>query len=759
MRLTDLLSSATRRDEQIELARKVLALRFDHVGARRALIDDAVARRRDVEVLEHLEALRALFPGEEKRSLYIADAYDALGRDDLTLATLKSAIDTAPESAELHVRYGRALLRGGKNDAAAQSFRQALSLRPQDAETRELLEQLSPEERLDESYAAERDVLLARRSTKSDHPYSILQDLTVNTVYDNGLGSSFVQFAAQVHDQEGARRLRARSIQFDPETQRVDVRLARVYRADGSVLEATESYEEQLGEPWYRVYYDTRALVVVFPSLLPGDSVELRYRVDDVAARNLFADYYGDLHMLAGFEPRAHVEYVLITPVSRNFYFSKPKFKLEHTQRVDGGRRIDRFVADDVTALRAEPAMPGMTEALPYLHVSTYKSWNDVARWWWGLVHDQLYADDHIKRVVAQLKQNAKDERELVERVYGWVIENTRYVALEFGIHGFLPYRVPEIVRRGFGDCKDKASLIYTMLREAGVDARLVLVRTRRNGAIDDVPASLAVFDHAIAYVPGLDLYLDGTAEHSGTRELPAGDQGVMVLLVGPKSAELKKTPVLPADSNLRARKTEVELAADGSGTVSVEERITGVQAASYRSTFEAPGTQRDRLTRQLSGTYPGLSLEDFKFDGLTTPEKEVTVRYKLKAPVLARLEGGELRAPPTGLNDLLREYAGSVTRKYPVELGVPSTYHEERNLRPPPRSKLRHVPDGGEVKSRFGSLSVQLSRRDEEVLSKVSLTLNVDRVEPRDYPEFRRFIQQADELLRQRVAFVPEGR
>jgi Flp pilus assembly protein TadD len=758
-RLADLLSNNTQRDEQIELERRLLALRFDHAGARRVLIDDAIAQRRDVEVLEHLEALRTLYPGEEKRALYIADAYDALGRDDLALATLKTAIDTAPESADLHVRYGRALLRGGQSDAAAQSFRLALTLRPQDAETRELLEQLAPEERLDESYAAARDVLLARRVTKADHPFSVLQDLAVNTVYDNGLGSRFVQFAAQVHDQEGARRLRARSIQFDPETQRVDVRLARVYRADGSVLEATESYEEQLGEPWYRVYYDTRALVVVFPSLLPGDSIELRYRVDDVASRNLFADYYGDLHMLAGFEPHAHVEYVLITPTSRTFYFSKPKFKLEHTQRVDGARRIDRFVAENVAALRAEPAMPGLTEALPYLHVSTYKSWSDVARWWWGLVHDQLYADDHLKRIVAELKQGAKDERELVERVYGWVIENTRYVALEFGIHGFLPYRVPEVVRRGFGDCKDKASLIYTMLREAGVDARLVLVRTRRNGGIDEMPASLAVFDHAIAYVPGLDLYLDGTAEHSGSRELPAGDQGVMVLLVGPSSAELRKTPVLPADSNVRARKTEVELLPDGSGTVSVEERITGVQAASYRSTFEAPGTQRDRLTRQLSGTYPGLSLEDFKFDGLTTPEKEVTLRYKLKAPVLARVEGGELRAAPTGLNDLLREYAGSATRKYPVELGVPSTYHEERNLRPPPRSKLRHVPDGGEVKSRFGSLSVQLSRRDDSVLSKVSLTLSVDRVEPHDYPEFRRFIQQADELLRQRVAFVPESR
>jgi hypothetical protein len=314
-------------------------------------------------------------------------------------------------------------------------------------------------------------------------------------------------------------------------------------------------------------------------------------------------------------------------------------------------------------------------------------------------------------------------------------------------------------VRRGFGDCKDKASLIYTMLREAGVGARLVLVRTRRNGAIAEVPASLAVFDHAIAYVPSLDLFLDGTAEHSGTRELPAGDQGVMVLVVGPKTVELRRTPVLPAASNLRDRKTRIELAADGSGVVSVEERITGVSAASYRSTFEAEGTQRDRFTRQLGGSYPGLTLEELKLSGLDTPEKEVGVRYKLKAPVLARSEGGELRAPAVALNDLLREYAASPQRKYPLELGTPSTFHEERTVRAPDGARVRHVPTGGEVKSRFGSLTLKLSQQQNEVVASTTLVIATDRIEPADYPEFRRFIEQADELLRQRIAFAPESR
>jgi tetratricopeptide (TPR) repeat protein len=756
---TDLASDETRKDRQIELSRALVALRYDHFSARRTLIESAVALGHDVEALEQLDAVRALYPASEKRALYVADLYDALGKTDLELAVLKHALEVAPESAVLYVRQGRAFLRSGRTEAATDSLRRALALAPQDAATRDLLEQIVPEQRLDEGYAVPQTELLARRVKKAEHPVTILTDLNVTTVFENGLGSRFIQFAAQVHDAEGARRLRARSIQFDPETQRVDVRLARVYRADGRVLEATETYEEQLGEPWYRVFYDTRALVVVFPDLEPGDSVELRYRIDDVAQRNLYADYFGDLHLFAGSEPRVDVEYVLITPASRKFYVNTPKLALETKEEVRGSQRIQHFHAKDLPALRAEPDMPGVTEQVPYLHVSTYENWEKVGRWWWGLVHDQLYADENLKRVVAELKKGAKDERELAQRIYGWVVKNTRYVALEFGIHGFLPYRVPEITRRGFGDCKDKASLIYTMLREAGVDARLVLVRTDQNGAIDTEPASLSVFDHAIAYVPKLDLYLDGTAEHSGTRELPAGDQGVMVLVVGPNSAELKRTPVLPALNNLRTRTLNIALEDDGSGTLSAEEQIGGNDAARYRNTFQAAGTQKDRLQRQLSSSFPGLSLEQHAFTGLDDIERDVTLSYRVKAPLLARPEGNELRIPTSAMGDLVRELASTPSRKYALDLGVPRAYKEQRTIHGPSGYVVRATPQGGEVKSRFGTLHVKSEQRGSDVVSTTSFSLDVKRVEPKDYAEFRSFVEKADAILKQRIAFTKESK
>ncbi len=732
---------------------RLLALRFDDGDSRRALIDDALARGDKQAVLDHVEALRSLTPGSVRTLLYIASVYDALGRDDLAFSTYRDAIAIAPEASNVYVAHARALLHSQQSNAAIEALQKALALKPQDAETRELLESIQPAPRADEAYAIPAKEFLQRRKDANTYPYTILQDLTVKTVFDNGLGSTFRQLAVQINDAEGARRFRTHSFQYDPDAQHVDLRLSRVYRQDGRELESVRTYEQQLGEPWYRLYYDTRAVVVVFPDLEPGDVVEVRYRVDDVAHRNLFADYFGDLHLWQDFVPIERKEYVLITPAQRKIFSnSKPFEGLKHEQRVEAKRRIDRYIAQNVPALISEEGMPGLTEESPYLHVSTYGDWQNVGRWYWGLIKDQLYADQALKRTVAELTTGAPTTRDKVVKIHEWVLSHTRYVGLEFGIHGFLPYRVPLIVQRGFGDCKDKASLMYTMLREAGVDARIVLVRTRRNGAIDGEPASLAVFDHAITYVPELDLYLDGTAEHSGTTELPTEDQGVTVLLVGPNSAELRKTPVLSAEQNQRTRKLAVQLEADGSASVNGSEEVRGSEAAGYRDYYQSEGTRAERFERNLGGIYPGVELLEQKFEALSDLEEPVRYSYKIKVPRFGLWDGSELRFSPSALSDLVRNMARSPTRVQPLDLASSSAYVEERAVTLPRGMKLTAMPEGGEVSSEWGKLTLRYAAERDVVKVRTEFWLTRARVAPKEYPDFRRWVQAADQLLRQRV-------
>jgi len=748
----EMAQAAGHRDEAIRLRQQLAEVRYDDAGTRRVLIADAVRRRETDRAAQHLEALRQAQPDSARTLRYLAGIYEALGQTDEAMDALASARQMAPEDATSIVAHAQLMLRMDQRDAAIDAFRQALALRPQDAETRELLEQIQPQERPDERYAAEAEALLARAGDSEGFPTSTLQNLTVNTVYTNGLGSSFRQIAVQVHDDEGARRWRTYSIPYDPGSQRVDVRLARIHRG-GTTLEATQMYEQPMGEPWYRIYYDTRARIIVFPDLEPGDVVELRWRVDDVAHRNLFADYYGDLTFLQGFDPMKHFEYVLITPSEREFFFNDPGLEgLQRTTEEEGDTRIHRFVANDVPAIRSEPGMPGMTEIAPYLHVSTYGAWEDVGRWYWGLIQDQLYADDELQRTVAELVRGKETTREKVVAIHDWVVEHTRYVGLEFGIHGFKPYRVPQIVRRGFGDCKDKASLLFTMFREAGIDAHIILVRTRRNGQIRDLPASLAVFDHAIAYVPELDLYIDGTAEHSGIAEIPQMDQGVTVLHVWPEGSELRRTPVMPPDHNRRERELDVRLAADGSAEIRGREVVTGNEAPGYRATYQAEGTRDERFERAMRGIFPGLDLQRQEFRNLDTLERPVEYEYTAEVPQLAQRDGTALRMPPTVLQDLVRSMARSPERRYPLDLGGTASYQEQRTVRLPGGFRPGDMPSGGTVESPFGRLQLTVEASGRQVQTRTEFELRQDRVSPEDYPAFRRWVQEADQVLRQRI-------
>jgi hypothetical protein len=288
------------------------------------------------------------------------------------------------------------------------------------------------------------------------------------------------------------------------------------------------------------------------------------------------------------------------------------------------------------------------------------------------------------------------------------------------------------------------------MLRQAGIDARIVLVRTRHNGDIGPLPASLAVFDHAIAYVPELDLYLDGTAEHSGTTELPPQDQGVSVLVVGPEGAELRRTPVLDASLNRRTRTLRVELQANGAATLEGDELIVGSEAAGYRERYQAAGTRTERLERNLASSYPGVKLLAQNFDDLSNLERPVHYTYRAEVPQLARHDGARLWAPASVLADLTRTLARTPTRDYPLDLGGTSSYVEHRTIRFPATMRVSELPSGGEATSEFGHLKVHFEAAHHEVRVDTEFVMSRDRVTAAQYPSFQQWVEQADVLLRQ---------
>jgi len=744
-----------------ELRRTLARLRGGDVDVWEALARDARTRGDANTVRTLAERIVALRP--DLLSVYnqAAELLESIGDADRAVAVLVQGTEMVPGEAALWTSRAALEARLGRNDAARVSMRQALALRPQDTALRQHLASLEPQQaRPDETAAEASEVFLARRSQRPAEGYNVraLQDLTVRTVYPNGLSGTFRQVVYEVANEQGARDGRAYTLRYDPSGERYELRTARVYHPDGSVDEGTQVEEFNVSsDPATRMYFSSRIVRLTFPSLGAGDVVEVRWRTDDASPRNAFADYFGDLQLVQAPVPRAHFAYVLRAPATREFFVHTTALPngraLVLDDRVEGDTRVRSWSADDVPAVPPEDRAPGLTERGAYLHLSTYRDWADVGRWYWGLVRDQLVLDDRLRLVVREITAGLSTDRERVRAIYHWVITHTRYVALEFGIHGFKPYAVPQVCTRGFGDCKDKASVIVTMLREVGIEASLVLLRTRANGAVAEQPASLALFDHAIAYVPSLNLFLDGTAHHSGMDELPGGDQGVMALLVnGRGEAQLVQTPVYGPERNWQRVTSELSLAADGSATLHTTQEMQGPDAPALRQQLEAEATRVERVEDLLRDRYPGVRVTRVATGNLADLELPARLEFEATVSRIGTRQGADLLLPLAPPLDLARRYASRSNRTHDLIVGIPSTVEESRTVRLPAGATASDLPPAVQLESPFGRFELRVEATGQTLQVRRVLTLSRDRVRPAEYAAFRAFCQGVDEALVRRV-------
>jgi len=756
------LRALGRSTEAAEVESRYSSLRFDDQTFLSSQVDLALARRDRAAAERWVDRLLSIEADNQWALGVAARTYRTLGQPARAVATYQRALALAPE--DVGTLRTLADLEGelGNRDRQLALMQSILKIRPQDKDVREYVEHIEPAKpRPDEKYAWQSARFLKlRHAPANGHTQRVLRDLTVSTVFENGLSSKFRQIVFQPLNDAGAALARQYTFQYEADREVVQLRGARVHRGDGRVDEAIEYGEGAANDPTISMYTSARNFYVQFPRLDPGDVVELRYRIDETTPRNEFADYFGEMVYFGSSEPVRNAEYVLITPKSRKLHVDaqQPGLKREVTDA--GEQRIYRFFAEKVPPVLPEPAMPAWPEVLGFVHVSTFQTWKDLGQWYWGLVKEQFDLDDETRKLAREVAKGQKTDLDKVKAVYNWVVKNTRYVALEFGIYGYKPRRCVQTVSRGWGDCKDKATVIVTLLEELGIPSTIVVLRTQLRGDFKSKIPSLAPFDHAIVYVPSLDLYLDGTAEYTGSSELPAMDAGGLALLVNKGDSKLTYLPALDPKKNVVQRNVTATVSANGDAKLELAYETRGADASDWRRRYHAESTRRDRINGDLGREFPGFEIQDgaagVSANDMDDLEQPVKLDVRGTARGFARKEGDNLSMAVTPSARLTSTYASLSKRSQDVRITSFATLDDTFVIKLPPGIKERAAPIPSRGSSSFGSYSVEVTRQPGQVTVRSRVEVTARRITPKQYDAWKKFCADVDRALGGRLVVGP---
>jgi hypothetical protein len=361
------------------------------------------------------------------------------------------------------------------------------------------------------------------------------------------------------------------------------------------------------------------------------------------------------------------------------------------------------WVITDVKGIRKEEEMPPIVGVAGQMVISFFPpggaalggfaNWSEMGKWYSNLTNARREPSADITRQVAALTASSTTQIEKMKVLAQFVQHDIRYVAIELGIGGWQPHPAADVFTHHYGDCKDKATLLSSMLKQIGVESFYVVINTRRGSVTPQTPATVGVFNHAIVAIQlppnisdssliakvqhpryGTLLYFDPTNELTPFGEIGGYLQQNYGLLVTSEGGELVELPTQPRAMNGIARAGKLTL--DGSGGLrgEVNETRTGDRASAERWRLRTITKSSDRIKPiedLLAGSLSLFRITQASIINLDATSLPFGFHYTFEVGSYAKNMGGLLLVRPRVLGVKTSGILETKEpRQFPIEFG-----------------------------------------------------------------------------------------
>lgn len=481
--------------------------------------------------------------------------------------------------------------------------------------------------------------------------YTKVRDFTHYHVYADGTARQTMESAIRIDTASGVNHFAEREISYNSTHEDVEVIEAYTLQSDGTKvhLDADKIRTQDDASDGGQVFSDTKVKVMIYPSVQVGSVLYFKAQV-----RQHTADFPGHFAWSTSYSPFLKYENVEVVITH------DPGIALRFAPRgMSGGEEALR--PDDITGsirhrytfIQAEFVPPevgviALADFAPRFAVSSFKNYAEVAQAYQARARPMAEVTPAIEALARSLTNLDLTVEQKSRRLYNWVSKNIRYVAVYVGAGGYVPHNAQTILDNGYGDCKDHVVLLEALLRAVGIDSSPVLINASNSHSLPDLATPYA-FDHAITFIPELNLYLDATAQFSPFGLLPEAvvQQPTLITATG----SVSRTPAVDASIHYAETHTHLKLGTDGSIKGTSRVQTSGHLEVNSRT---AQANYKDKDQETVINSLLSRYLESGRGDMQVPDPKDLEVPWVISASFeldpMVNLPGPSALTIPVGI-------------------------------------------------------------------------------------------------------------
>ena len=598
-------------------------------------------------------------------------------------------------------------------------------------------------------------------------------DRTVSEVEPSGLAHVVNHSLMKVLTVEGARDLAFQRFNYDPASQLIEIRTARIHRADGSVVDVDPATAVDTLQPMHMIYWGARMLCLALPRLAVGDAVELEtyrkgfmiaYLEADGGAGSTGASgddsryippmrgHWYDIQLFQAGHPMMEKTVTVRLPLDKPLQFRIYNGAVFAETIYDKETLTYRFWQHDCEPAVREWRSTNRQDYVPKVVMATVADWETKSRWFWDVNQNQFDSNEEIDALVAEITRGLKTDEEKVHALNHWAAMNIRYCGLNMGAgEGYVLHPGDMILRERSGVCKDIAGMSITLCRAAGYEVYPAM--TMAGSRVERIPADQ--FNHCV----GAWKKPDGTWHMLDPTWIPfsrydwSRSEGEQHYVIGsPEGEDLSAIRTYAPDENGLTLKLRGSI--DDRGTLKGKLDVAGNGAADTRlrgAIGNRPLSGIEPGLRQwLAALAPGARLISWKAGEPLDWAKPMTLQLEFEIPRYAVVGQRVCSWQPAALNLAMAGYGGAIRmanppslaeeRETPALLWWAQTLTLDEEIKVPGgfEPKLDHAAWTVGDDNDFAACDLQADAKGRKVSYKGSFRFDSRTVNVNEWPAFR---------------------